>query len=183
MKIYKFACALSIVGLIICICTQSTYKANNAMSKKTIEKPNPTILVESVTETIAEATVIQNPIAITQAALEQETIEPKPQEQWVSLGEFRITFYCPCEKCCGKWSGMGITATGEPIEYNRTIAVDPSVIPYYSEIKIDGLNYQYRATDCGGAIKGNEIDVLVEKHETALNYGVMYTEVYMKVGE
>lgn len=175
MKKYRFARLLSMVELIICICTQSTDKT---ISNNVVKNQKSTVLVENPTKTITEAEIIQHPIESV-----QETKEVKPVEEWISLGEFRITFYCPCEKCCGKWSGMGITATGEPIEFNRTIAVDPTVIPYYSEIKIDGLDYQYQATDCGGAIKNNEIDVLVENHETALNYGVMYTQVYMKVGE
>ena len=44
------------------------------------------------------------------------------------LGEFTLTAYCPCMKCCGKTDG--ITSTGTTATEGRTIAVDPLVIPY-----------------------------------------------------
>ena len=43
--------------------------------------------------------------------IEEESAPTQPPERTlVSLGEYRISAYCPCEKCCG-WS-TGITASG-----------------------------------------------------------------------
>jgi peptidoglycan hydrolase CwlO-like protein len=92
-----------------------------------------------------------------------------------SLGTFRITHYCPCYYCSGGW-GNG-TATGTVATPGRTIAVDPSVIPYGSVVVING--HAYVAEDCGGAIKGNKIDIYVSDHATALSSGVYYAEVYL----
>ena len=84
-----------------------------------------------------------------------------------------ITAYCPCEKCCGKTDG--ITATGTKATAGRTIAVDPNVIPYGSEVVIDGKTYI--SEDCGGAIKGNHIDMYFDTHEQALQWGVREKEI------
>lgn len=77
------------------------------------------------------------------------------------------TAYCPCAKCCGKTDG--ITASGTKATAGRTIAVDPSVIPYGTEVIINGITYV--AEDCGGAVKGNDIDIFFNTHEEALNFG------------
>lgn len=90
------------------------------------------------------------------------------------MGEFRLTAYCACEKCCGKWAD-GITATGTTPTAGRTIAVDQDVIPYGSEVIING--HTYRAEDCGGAIIGNRIDVYFDNHEEATEFGVQYADV------
>lgn len=92
-----------------------------------------------------------------------------------SLGVFKISHYCPCEKCCGK-SG-GITATGVKATPRHTIAVDSKVIPYGTQVVIDG--WTYTAEDCGGAIKGNRIDIFCDSHEEALNRGVIEREVFI----
>jgi 3D (Asp-Asp-Asp) domain-containing protein len=94
----------------------------------------------------------------------------------LNLGEFRLTAYCSCEKCCGKYAlnrpldenGNQIvyTASGEIAVAGYTIAVDPSVIPYGSEVIING--HTYIAEDCGGSVKGNKIDICFPTHYEAL---------------
>lgn len=101
------------------------------------------------------------------------------QPELVSIGVYTITAYCSCEQCCGKTDG--ITATGTAATEGRTIAVDPSVIPYGSVVYFEGVDScigGYIAEDCGGAIKGNRIDLFCAEHETALEWGVRELEVY-----
>lgn len=92
------------------------------------------------------------------------------------LGTFRITHYCACPICCGVYAN-GITATGTVCTTNRTIAVNPSQIPYGSQVVINGQVYV--AEDCGGAIKDNCIDIYVATHAEGLSKGTYYTEVYL----
>ena len=56
---------------------------------------------------------------------------------------------------------------------NRTIAVDPTQIPYGSKVVINGQVYV--AEDCGGAIKHNCIDIYVATHQEGEDKGVYYT--------
>ena len=93
-----------------------------------------------------------------------------------SLGEFKITGYCGCAACCGKTDG--ITATGTHATQGHTIAVDPQQIPYGTEVIIDGQTYI--AEDCGGAIKGNRIDLYFDNHSEALAFGVKYKEIFIR---
>ena len=76
-------------------------------------------------------------------------------ENWRCLGQFVITYYWPGEDVYGR-----LTSTGAIAEEGRTIAVDPSIIPYGSIVLINGN--EYVAQDCGGAIKGNKIDIFSE---------------------
>lgn len=88
--------------------------------------------------------------------------EPKAPEKWIDLGEFRITFYCSCSKCCGKWSKYNRTRTGTTPAEGRTIAIDPRVIPLGSRVQIAG--HEYKAEDTGSAIKGRHIDIYCSTH-------------------
>ena len=97
------------------------------------------------------------------------------------MGEFKLTAYCPCVKCCGK--SDGITATGTLAEEGRTIAVDPRVIPYGSIVTLyyeDGTVHTYTAEDCGGSIKENRIDVFFDDHQAAREFGVQTAYVYVE---
>lgn len=97
------------------------------------------------------------------------------------IGEFKLTAYCPCMKCCGKTDG--ITATGTTAAEGRTIAVDPRVIPYGSAVTLyfaDGTSHTYTAEDCGGAIKGNRLDIYFDDHQAALQFGVQSAMVYVE---
>ena len=91
------------------------------------------------------------------------------------LGEFKITYYCACAICCDVETG--ITATGAPVVQGETIAVDPKVIPYGTKVIING--HVFTAEDCGGAIKGNRIDIYVDDHATAQALGVNHYHVYL----
>ena len=85
------------------------------------------------------------------------------------------TAYCPCAKCCGKTDG--ITATGTKATAGRTIAVDPSVIPYGTKVIINGNTYV--AEDCGGAVKGNDIDIFFDSHKEAQKFGRQTLPAYI----
>ena len=138
-------------------------------------RPKTTVYVESMT-TIEDTTLQEEIITADVETLESIIVEETTVESKKSLGVFKITAYCPCAKCCGKWSD-GITSTGVTATEGRTIAVDPSVIPYGSIIEINGNKYV--AEDCGGAIKNNRIDLYFDSHEDALEWGVQNIEVYL----
>lgn len=103
----------------------------------------------------------------------------KTEKTYKNKGTFRITAYCSCAKCCGKWAslnGGGYTASGTKVKEGRTIAVYKDQIPFGTEVKIEGLG-TYIAEDTGSAIKENCIDVYFDSHEEALNFGVKYLNV------
>ena len=122
-------------------------------------------------ETVQAMEVRSVSAPVTEPIAERIT-EDKPE--LVSLGKFKITYYCPCKKCCGK--ADGITKTGAIATPNKTVAVDPKVIPLGSTVYIN--QQPYIAEDIGGAIKGRKIDVFVEGHKEALKLGVDYLEVF-----
>lgn len=68
------------------------------------------------------------------------------------------------------YSGDPITATGTVPKVGRTIAVDPKVIPYGTQVYIEGMG-TYTAEDCGGAIKGNIIDIFMATKEECRAWG------------
>ncbi|MBQ7265041.1 MAG: G5 domain-containing protein [Firmicutes bacterium] len=84
------------------------------------------------------------------------------------------TAYCPCGKCCGKYSN-GITANGMKAGYG-VVAVDPRVIPLGTKLYVEGYGYCI-AADTGGAIKGNRIDLCYGTHSQALASGFGHTAV------
>ena len=94
----------------------------------------------------------------------------------IYLGEFKVTAYCPCEDCSDEWGYK--TSTGAKATEGRTIAVDPRVIPYGSEIVIDG--HTYKAEDCGGLIKGNKVDIFFDSHKDVDAYGLQKHDVFLK---
>lgn len=110
----------------------------------------------------------------TETTTEREETRP----EFLDMGEFKLTAYCACEICC-KGSADGITATGTKPVQGRTIAVDQDVIPYGSEVIING--HTYTAEDCGGAIIGREIDIYFDNHEEANEFSVQYSPVLLKV--
>ena len=112
-------------------------------------------------------------------SVEKVNFEIETTEKTYTEREMIITAYCPCEKCCGVYAtnrqkdkngnDIVLTASGKQAEAGRTVAVDPRYIPYGTEIIIDGKTYI--AEDCGGAIKGDRLDIYFESHNEALSFG------------
>lgn len=79
------------------------------------------------------------------------------------MGEFTFTHYAPTGNR---------TATQSIPRVDKTIAVDPKIIPLHSIVYIEGLGY-YVAEDTGSAIKGNKIDIFVSSKEEAIQLGTL----------
>jgi 3D (Asp-Asp-Asp) domain-containing protein len=87
-----------------------------------------------------------------------------------------------CDTGCIGETSIGIDVSKFITVNNmRIIAVDPSVIPLYSIVKVETNkeNFVALAADKGGAIKGNRIDVLVAVHDTskAFDFGTQNVKV------
>lgn len=92
------------------------------------------------------------------------------------LGEFKITHYCPCSRCCGVGGGK-ITASGTRPTAGRTVGVNPRLIPYGTKLQI-GKTKGYVAEDTGGGIGWYHLDVFCNSHQEALQKGVQHKKVY-----
>ena len=85
---------------------------------------------------------------------------------------YKITAYCSCSKCCGKTTGR--TASGTKATAGRTVAAS-SKFAFGTKLNIGG--HIYTVEDRGGAINGNRIDIYVNSHSQALQWGVKYLPV------
>ncbi|EJT5919388.1 hypothetical protein N2W27_001295 [Clostridium perfringens] len=69
----------------------------------------------------------------------------------------------------GTLTAMGLKPVRDPGGIS-TIAVDPSVIPLGSKVYIPGYGYAI-ASDTGGVIKGNIIDLYMNSHDECISWG------------
>ncbi len=93
----------------------------------------------------------------------------------------RVTAYCPCLKCCGRWSGKGLTASGAPITSNGGlfVAADTNLLPFKTRVRVPGYaNGQWvPVLDRGGAIRGHRMEVFFHSHQVARQWGVQWLTV------
>lgn len=149
----------------------------------------PEVTQEEKTATEAEKQLEAEPVAA--VVVPTVTQEPEEKDTLTCPGVYKLTAYCPCSRCCGKWGeNRPVDEDGKPIVYTAsgavakagvTIAVDPAVIPYGTEVIIDG--HRYIAQDCGGAIKGERIDVYFDDHQAAREFGVQWAAVFTEVSD
>ena len=72
---------------------------------------------------------------------------------------------------------MGTTPVRDP-DGISTIAVDPSIIPLGSKVYIPGYGLAI-ASDTGGLIKGNRIDLFLNSEDECINWGVHTVSLYL----
>ncbi len=86
---------------------------------------------------------------------------------------FTVTAYSPNEESTGKAPGHPLykrTATGTTTTEGRTIAADFQVLPPGTVVWIEGIGRRV-VEDCGGAVKGNHIDLYFESASAAVKFG------------
>lgn len=96
--------------------------------------------------------------------------DEKPTKDY--LGTFKLTAYCNCSSCCGKWAG-GATASGKMPTVGRTVAMGG--IPFGTKLLINGHTYtvEDRGTPYG------HVDIYFGSHGEACNFGLQYADVYV----
>ena len=96
----------------------------------------------------------------------------------VNIGgtSYSFSYYIDCDSTF--YYAGGITASGLPADEN-VIAVDPRVIPLGTKVYIPGIG-QRIAADTGGAIKGNIVDICLDRsNPLCATYGRRGCRVYI----
>lgn len=90
------------------------------------------------------------------------------------MGDYVISAYCNCSICCGQWAG-GPTSSGTMPVAGITVA--SNTIPEGSYIMFN--NHVYHVEDTGNpSVLGSRIDLYMDSHEEALNWGLQTFPVY-----
>lgn len=118
------------------------------------------------------------PEEITVEAVEVfEAAPAEPEETRHYHGSCRITAYCACERCCGKWAGSRpLDENGDPIVYGASgEALIPGVsvacsLPYGTRLEIDGLPGTYIVQDrtaewVQDKYNGMTVDIYMDDHD------------------
>ena len=133
-------------------------------------------------ETVSAKPLVMEEMVIEDVVeIDAEVIEP----ELTYLGEYTITAYCSCEKCCGVWAKdrpNGIVYGAAGIELAEGVSV-ASTLPFGTQIIIDGVG-QYIVQDRTASWIAEKydnkiIDIYFENHEDALNFGKQYHEIYI----
>ena len=118
-----------------------------------------------------------------------DPVMPEPEEsapEKVCLGEYRITAYCACEKCCGEWAknrpgGIVVGAAGIELVAGVSCA---SPLPLGTVVEVEGLG-EYIVQDRPAQwvidkYGENQIDIYFDNHEAASAFGLKQLNVYLK---
>ena len=177
-KIMKRVLLLCIISLLIGLI------AGYAISR-TVYTSEPTV----------ESEVVQHTQKVQKVEPEPNTMELSPEElldisasnlsvvEDECLGEYTITAYCSCEKCCGKWAKNrkdGIVKGALGVELKEGISI-ASPLEFNTRVNIDGLG-EYIVQDKTAkwiADKYNNkiIDIYFSNHSEALKFGKQHKKV------
>ncbi|UCG47096.1 MAG: 3D domain-containing protein [Phycisphaerales bacterium] len=107
--------------------------------------------------------------------------DPAAADKWRTV-RMRVTAYCPCAKCCGKYAD-NITASGHRIQPGDVFVAADKRFPFGTKMIIEGYadSQPVEVLDRGGAIRGNKLDAFFHTHKEALKWGVRYINVKVLV--
>lgn len=127
---------------------------------------------------IMEAAPEEPPVGINEMPVatmpDAEKVEAvgEPHEEWVSLGVWKLTAYCPLECCNGKGRAWK-TASGIPMAIGDTVAT--ARLPYGTKLMVRG--HIYTVTDRGTPY--GTLDILHESDAACYRFGVQHAEVFV----
>lgn len=151
--------------------------------KETRTTPTPLVMMTPTEAPRTSAVIVP--------AHETRSVEPAPADLRVRyfngrpivparVIRMKVTAYSPDHRSCGKFAD-GRTATLHSVRTNggALVAADPRVLPYGSMLTVPGYDEGrvVPVLDCGGAIKGNRLDVLYPTHAEARQWGVQELDV------
>lgn len=136
------------------------------------EKVDEEVLEDSTDKVIAVGTKNPNSTSSNDQKAKQVNSDSSSSSSSGKTMTMEATAYGPdCVGCSGtSATGMDLTGGG------KVIAVDPSVIPLGSKVKVEGYGVAI-AGDTGGDIQGNRIDVLYPSESEAGSWGRRTVEV------
>ncbi len=133
-------------------------------------------------------TDFQRHISAVSPKIEKQKIADTPKSEAVktetakTVVKMKVTAYCLCGECCGKWSGGNKTSVGDKATIYDGVAADPKLLPYRTKLNIPGIGIK-EVDDTGGGMRQSakqgiyHIDVRMSSHSEARKWGVRYLEV------
>ena len=140
---------------------------------------NTTTAVIETTTVVQEQTTEKTTVQETTTEVPLTTVKAEDVPKLKDLGTFQYFWYCREEypHICN--DGAPYLTKMETEMTDKTVAVEPNVIPLGSTLYIGGE--YYTAEDTGGNIKGNRIDFNCATHSQALQNGKGYVKVFLVV--
>lgn len=142
--------------------------------------PTPVATAEDTTLDYTENENESESVDYTNTDDETPVEQEAPQEEYTEdtssngeyLGTYTLTAYCGCEACNG--GNAGITAMGVKPSEGWTVACNS--LPLGTQISINGSTYEVQDT---GNMNDGTIDIFMNSHDEALNFGVQSADVYV----
>lgn len=115
----------------------------------------------------------------------QTVATPAGAQKYSKVIEAKASAYTSSPEENGGWAGLDYMGNKLAL---GTIAVDPKVIPLGSKVYVTGYDYKGlpaggfvgKATDTGGSIKGNRVDIFVpDSRQNAMKFGFQDIKVYI----
>ena len=103
-----------------------------------------------------------------------------------SLGNYFITGYCACSKCCGSYAN-GICADGtyakradedHKLTEWSTCAIDRKIHGFNELIYVPSENRIYETHDTGSGVKGKHIDCFQSSHDAVRSFNTRTEEIF-----
>lgn len=127
---------------------------------------------EEISRTILSEVIVKEPVDKV-VQVQKDVTSRATTTRTTKTAIFRVTGYCSCSKCCGKFSS-GYTSSGTKATAGRTVATS-SQYNFGTKLLINGT--VYTVEDRGGSITGNKIDIYFDTHDEAIAWGVKYLPV------
>ncbi len=150
------------------------------ISSKVIKEPIDKIIEVRTRQVTSRSsrTATSNPALTASTTLAKKVADITPE-----VVTFNTSAYCPCVSCCGK--SNGITASGAPACAWYTVAAGSAYpmgtviyIPYFKDEPNGGW---FVVQDRGGAISSSKLDIFMNTHGEALQFGRRDLECYVYV--